>query len=219
MGRKELAPSILNADFSDLRNAVAIVEGTADCLHLDVMDGRFVPNLTFGPLLVEALNRITDLPLDVHLMIEEPERYVPDFIEAGADWVSFHLEASRCPRDLLRRIKAAGCRPGLAISPATDAGELTPFMDDMDFALVMTVVPGFGGQSLIPECLAKIAALKKAAAASGRQLQVEVDGGVNTENLRDVLDAGADILVVGSSIYSHPQPRHAALAIRSLLDS
>ena len=217
MGVK-LAPSLLNADFADLRKAVSYVEGVADVIHLDVMDGNFVPNITFGPLVVKAVRSITSLPLDVHLMIAHPAEYVDDFIAAGADWVSFHAEVTRHPGEITGMIHSHQKRAGVVINPQTPAERLFDYLDLLDFILVMTVMPGFGGQQIITEVLEKVGLLKHEASRQGVDIEVEVDGGVKTENLSMVLDAGADIVVVGSSIYAEPDPRKAALDIRAILD-
>ncbi len=214
----QMAPSILNADFAALREEIACIEGTADVLHLDVMDGNFVPNLTFGPILVKAIRDITDIPLDVHLMILRPEVYIADYADAGADWISFHLEATENVGEALTAIHGRDLRAGLAINPATPAEEMRPWVDSMDFALVMTVVPGFGGQSLIVEALEKIATLKSMASEKGRDLEVQVDGGVKAANLPEVIRAGADIIVVGSSIFAAEDRNAAAREIRGILD-
>jgi ribulose-phosphate 3-epimerase len=216
--RVKLAPSLLNADFSDLRGAVSIIEGVADVIHLDVMDGNFVPNITFGPLVVNAVKSITSLPLDVHLMIAHPAEYIDDFVKAGADWISFHVEVTRHPGEILGLIRSQEKRAGIVVSPQTPADRLFDYMDLVDFVLVMTVMPGFGGQQIIPEALAKVDELKHEAARQGLELEIEVDGGVKTENLEMVLEAGTDIVVVGSSIYAAADPRQAALDIRAILD-
>ncbi|MEW6554942.1 MAG: ribulose-phosphate 3-epimerase [Actinomycetota bacterium] len=218
MSKVKLAPSLLNADFSDLREAVSSIEDTADVIHLDVMDGNFVPNITFGPLVVKAVRAITDLPLDVHLMIAHPAEYVEDFVRAGADWVSFHAEVTRHPGEILGLIHSLSCRAGVVINPQTPAERLYEYLELMEFALVMTVMPGFGGQAMIPEALYKVEELKSEAGRRGLGLEVEVDGGVKTENLHAVLEAGTDIVVVGSSIFGAPDPRMAAREIRSILD-
>lgn len=218
LSRVKLAPSLLNADFSDLRRAVSYIEGVADIIHLDVMDGNFVPNITFGPLVVKALRSITGMPLDVHLMIAHPAEYVEDFVAAGADWISFHAEVTRHPGEMLGLIRSYGKRAGLVISPQTPAQRIFDYLDLMDFALVMTVMPGFGGQKIIPAALGKVGGIKEEAARQGLDLEVEVDGGVKTENLGLVLEAGTDIVVVGSSIYAAADPRQASLDIRKILD-
>ena len=218
MSKVKLAPSLLNADFSDLRKAVSYIEGVADAIHLDVMDGNFVPNITFGPLVVRAIRAITELPLDVHLMIAHPAEYVEDFIAAGADWVSFHAEVTRHPGEIIGLIHSYDKRAGMVISPQTPAERLFDSLELLDFTLVMTVMPGFGGQKIIPEALSKVGEIKKEAARQKVGLEVEVDGGVKTENLESVLDAGTDIVVIGSSIYAASDPRKAAQDIRRILD-
>ena len=219
MRKVKLAPSLLNADFSDLRRAVSLIEETADVIHLDVMDGNFVPNITFGPLVVKAVRSITSLPLDVHLMISHPGEFAEDFAAAGADWISFHAEVVRDPGDLLAAIRGLGARAGVVVNPQTPAEALFGHLEAMDFALVMTVMPGFGGQEMIPGALRKVGELKREAARRGAHLEVEVDGGVGRENLAEVLAAGADIVVVGSSIYGADDPRRAAREIRAALDA
>ena len=218
MRKVKLAPSLLNADFSDLRGAVSAIEGVADVVHLDVMDGNFVPNITFGPLIVKAIRSITSLPLDVHLMIAHPAEYIEDFVKAGADWISFHAEVTRHPGEILGLIHNYGKRAGVVINPQTPAARLFEYMELLEFVLVMTVMPGFGGQEMIPDALSKVNELKQEAARRGMEIEVEVDGGVKTENLELVLQAGADIVVVGSSIYAARDPRQAARDIRALLD-
>lgn len=218
MRKVKMAPSLLNADFGDLRKALSYIEDVADVIHLDVMDGNFVPNITFGPLVVKAVREITALPLDVHLMIAHPAEFVDDFIDAGADWVSFHAEVTRHPGELLGLISSLDRRAGVVINPQTPADRLFEYLDLMDFVLVMTVMPGFGGQAMIPEALEKVGELKREAARRGLELEVEVDGGVKTENLGQVLEAGTDIVVVGSSIYAAADPARAAREIRAMLD-
>ena len=219
MRKVKLAPSLLNADFSDLRRAISYIEDVADAVHLDVMDGNFVPNITFGPLVVKAARSITDLPLDVHLMIAHPAELVEDFVNAGADLISFHAEVTRHPGEVVGLIRSHSKRAGMVINPQTPAERVFDYLDLVDFVLVMTVMPGFGGQRIIPEALEKVGILKQEAVRQGLQVEIEVDGGVKTENLNAVLEAGADIVVVGSSIYAAPDPRQAALDIRAILDS
>ena len=219
MSKVKLAPSLLNADFSDLRKAISFIEETADVIHLDVMDGNFVPNITFGPLVVKAVRAVTRLPLDVHLMIAHPAEYVEDFVRAGADWISFHAEVTRHPGEILGLIHSHSKRAGVVINPQTPAERLFEYLELMEFVLVMTVMPGFGRQAMIPEALSKVGELKEEAKRRGLDMEVEVDGGVKTENLDMVLRAGTDIVVVGSSIFAAPDPRQAALDIRSILDN
>lgn len=221
MDKRLLAPSVLNADLSDLRKVLEVVEGVADVLHLDVMDGVFVPNLTFGPLMVKAFRGVTDLPLDVHLMISRPGLFIPRFLEAGADWISFHLEAvtrEEVP-SLINLVKEAGKKVGMVVNPETDPAGLFPYIQYLDFVLVMTVNPGFGGQSMIAKALEKVGIIKEKAAQVGKDILLEVDGGVNEGNLERVLAAGTDVVVVGSAIYADPHPREMALRVRRILDN
>ena len=218
MARVKLAPSMLNADFRDLARAIAQVEGLADVIHLDVMDGNFVPNITFGPLVVKAVRELTETPLDVHLMIAHPAEFVEDFARAGADWISFHAEVTRHPGEILGLVRNLGKRAGIVLNPQTPAERVFDYLEITDYVLVMTVMPGFGGQEIIPEALGKVGEIKEEARRQGLSLEVEVDGGVKTHNLDAVLDAGVDIVVVGSSIYSAPDPRAAAEGIRRVLD-
>ena len=197
-----LAPSLLASDFSRLAEESArVADAGADWLHLDVMDGHFVPNLSFGAPVIECLRKRSELPFDVHLMIEEPGRYLDDFIAAGADWITFHIEAEPNPRPLLERIHAAGRRGGLAIRPGTPVEAILEYVPECDIALVMTVEPGFGGQSFMREPLAKIGPLRAAAEAAGTTLEIEVDGGIDLETLPEALQAGANVFVAGSAIF------------------
>ncbi len=218
MKRIMLTPSILNADFSNLKAAIAHIEDVSDAVHLDVMDGNFVPNLTFGPLVVRAIRSLTRLPLDVHLMIAQPMEFIQDFRDAGADWISFHAEVTRHIGEVAGAIRKCGARAGVALSPQTPAERLRGYTDLLDFALVMTVMPGFGGQRIIPEALEKVSAIKAISAEEGREIPVQVDGGIKADNLDMVVEAGADIVVVGSSIYADPEPAAAARRTRSRLD-
>ncbi len=218
MGRIKLAPSILNADFRDLRQAISYIQDLADAVHLDVMDGNFVPNITFGPLVVRAVRELTSMPLDVHLMIAHPAEFVEDFAKSGADWISFHAEVTRHPGEILGMIRNLGKRAGIVINPQTPAERIFDYLEIIDYVLVMTVMPGFGGQKIIHEALDKVGKIKKEAERQALAVEVEVDGGVKTENLGLVLEAGTDIVVVGSSIYAAPDPRAAAREIREALD-
>ncbi len=207
----ELAPSILSADFAHLAQQVeAVAEGGASLLHVDVMDGHFVPNITIGPPVVASLRKVTELPLDVHLMIEDPDQYVPAFAAAGADWISVHLEATRHLNRSLNLVRDHGCKVGVVINPATPAELLSEVLDMVDYVLIMSVNPGFGGQKFIPESLAKIA--KLAAARSSRRLnfRIEVDGGVALDTVADVVRAGAEVLVAGNAVFGQGDPKSNA---------
>jgi ribulose-phosphate 3-epimerase len=213
-----LSPSILNADFGDLAGAIKQIEPYADYIHMDVMDGHFVPNITFGPIVIEAVRRTTDVPLDTHLMIYNPPEWVETFAEAGSDRISFHLRSCRDAESVVRAIRSLDVSPGLAISPEVPVFELKPYLGMIDFVVIMCVYPGFGGQKLMPEMLRRIGAVKRDAAELGVSVEVEVDGGVNATNLPAVIEAGADNVVVGSSIFGASDVTDAAAGIRSILD-
>jgi ribulose-phosphate 3-epimerase len=198
----KIAPSILSADFARLGEEVqAVALAGADYIHVDVMDGHFVPNLTIGPLVVEALRKVTDLPLDVHLMIEAPDRYIADFASAGADLITVHQEAVPHLHRTVQLIKSLGKRAGVSINPATPASTLDVILDELDLVLVMTVNPGFGGQGFIASGLAKIAALRREIDQRGLTVELEVDGGVKTANIGRIAAAGADVFVAGSAVF------------------
>ena len=199
---KKIAPSILSADFSRLSEEVGSVEKAgADVIHVDVMDGHFVPNITIGPLVVQGLKKLTSLPLDVHLMIERPERYIEAFAEAGSNWITVHAEV--CPRlkSTVKKLRQLKVRPGIVLKPATSLRTLYPVLDDLDLVLIMSVNPGFGGQSFIPSTLKKIERLREIVDHDGYSLEIEVDGGIKVENIREVARAGGDIFVVGTGIF------------------
>lgn len=201
----KIAPSILSADFARLGEEVrAVAAAGADYIHIDVMDGHFVPNLTIGPLVVEAVRKVTALPLDVHLMIENPDRYIADFAQAGADIITVHQEAVPHLHRTVQLIKGLGKRAGVSINPATPATTLDVILDDLDLVLVMTVNPGFGGQGFIASGLAKIAALRREIARRGLAVELEVDGGVKTDNIDRIAAAGADVFVAGSAVFGAP---------------
>ena len=199
---KKIAPSILSADFARLGEEIRAVEAAgADYIHVDVMDGRFVPNITIGPLVVEAARRVTTLPLDVHLMIAEPDRYVPAFAEAGADLVVVHAEAALHLHRTVQLIKSLGRKAGVALNPATPLDCLEYVLEELDLVLLMTVNPGFGGQSFIEACLPKIQALRGILDRRGLETELEVDGGVKTDNIDRISHAGADVFVAGSAVF------------------
>jgi ribulose-phosphate 3-epimerase len=202
-----IAPSILSADFTRLAEAVQTAEKAgADLIHIDIMDGHFVPNLTLGPQLVASLKDKTSLPLDVHLMVEEPRSFIPLFHDAGADWISFHLEASAHIHKDVTLIKELGHRAGLALNPATPIHLMKEILCELDFVLLMSVNPGWGGQKFIPACLPKIRALKTWIREEKLDIPIEVDGGIKPDNLADLIDHGADIIVAGSAIFAAPDP-------------
>jgi ribulose-phosphate 3-epimerase len=210
----KIAPSILSADFAALGEAIARVEAAgADLLHVDVMDGHFVPNLTIGPPVIESIRKRTRLPLDVHLMIEEPERWVETYIKSGADYVTVHVEASAHLERTLTLIREAGARAGAALNPSTPPEILEYVLDDLDLVLVMSVNPGFGGQSFIPTAYEKIRRLRTM--LGGRPVLVSVDGGVKADNAGALAQAGATVLVAGSAIFGAPDPGAALTALRS----
>ena len=198
----KIAPSILSADFARLGDEVrAVANAGADYIHIDVMDGHFVPNLTIGPLVVAAVRKVTDLPLDVHLMIEHPDRYIPDFARAGADIITVHQEAVPHLHRTVQLIKSLGKRAGVSINPATPAASLEVILDELDLVLVMTVNPGFGGQQFIASGLDKIAALRREINRRGLTVELEVDGGVKADNIAGIAAAGADVFVAGSAVF------------------
>lgn len=198
----KIAPSILSADFSRLGEEIAAIEtGGADYVHIDVMDGHFVPNITIGPLVVEAVRRVTNLPLDVHLMIENPDLYIADFAKAGADIITVHYEAVPHLHRTVQLIHSLGKKAGVSLNPATPISCLEVILDELDLVLIMSVNPGFGGQQFIPACLSKIAALRKEIDRRGLAVELEVDGGVKLDNIASIAAAGAKVMVAGSAVY------------------
>jgi ribulose-phosphate 3-epimerase len=210
-----IAPSLLAADFARLGEEVRAIEAAgADWLHLDIMDGHFVPNISFGPGLVKALRKHSAMPFDVHLMIAPADPYLAAFAEAGADWISLHPEAGPHLHRSLQTIRGLGKKAGVVLNPATPVAAVEPVLDLCDLILVMSVNPGFGGQSFIRSQLAKIAALRAMIEASGRDIALQVDGGVTAETARDCVAAGADVLVAGTAVFGKPDYRAAIAAIR-----
>lgn len=211
-----IAPSILSADFSRLGEEIGDVEkGGADWVHVDVMDGHFVPNMTIGPLVVEAIRPVTRLPLDVHLMIEDPDRYIPAFAKAGADYISVHAEACVHLHRTVHLIREQGAKAGVVLNPATPLAGIEYVLDDVDLVLLMTVNPGFGGQKFIPAVTAKIAELKRMLDVRGLQhVHIEVDGGINEETARTVTEAGANVLVAGNAVFGQADRAAAIKRIR-----
>jgi ribulose-phosphate 3-epimerase len=211
----QIAPSILSADFARLAEALGMIErGGGDIVHVDVMDGHFVPNLTIGPPVVRSLRKATSLPLDCHLMIEQPQRYVDSFLDAGANMISVHVEADPHLNRTLEQIRSGGARAGIAINPATPPELLGAALDDCDYVLVMTVNPGFGGQKFIPGVVHKIVKLREMILERGGRVVIEVDGGIDPGTAGDVVRAGASILVAGSAVFGRPDPAEAIEEIR-----
>jgi len=211
----KIAPSILSADFAALADDIARVEaGGPDLLHVDVMDGRFVPNLTIGPVVVEAIRKRTRLPLDCHLMIVEPERYVGDFVRAGADLVTVHAEATPHLQRVLAQIREAGAKAGVALNPATPPDVLEYVLDDIDLVLVMSVNPGFGGQKFIPSAYTKIRQIRQMLGT--RPVDLSVDGGVKRDHVRALAEAGASVLVAGSAVFGAPDPAAVVREMKGL---
>lgn len=221
---KLIAPSILAADFARLADELAAVEaGGADVIHVDVMDGHFVPNLTIGPVVVESLRKVTDLPLDCHLMITDPDRYIPEFVAAGADCITVHQETCQHLHRTLQLIREEGAKAGrvvmtgVSINPATPVETLSEILPDCDLVLVMSVNPGFGGQRFIPGALEKIRKIRAMADERGLSLYLQVDGGIKADNIAEVAAAGADVFVAGSAIFGKPDYAKEIAAMKAAL--
>ncbi|MEU8223847.1 ribulose-phosphate 3-epimerase [Kribbella sp. NPDC048915] len=213
----QIAPSILSADFARLADEAAAVS-TADWLHVDVMDNHFVPNLTLGVPVVESLAKATDLPLDCHLMIEDPDRWAPGYVEAGASSVTFHVEACKAPIRTAREIRAKGARAAMALKPATPIEPYEDLLPELDMILVMTVEPGFGGQKFLDVCLPKIRRTRQLLDKHGLDLWIEIDGGVSADTIERCADAGADVFVAGSAVYAADDPNAMVEQLRDLAE-
>jgi ribulose-phosphate 3-epimerase len=206
-----LLPSILAADFGRLAEEVAAAErGGAGAIHADVMDGHFVPNLTLGPAVVKAVRRSTSLPIDVHLMIDEPDRFLDPFIDAGASWISVHVESAVHLQRTIAHLRGRGVRPGVVLNPATPLSTLDEILDEIDYVLLMSVNPGFGGQAFLPASLGKVRRLRRIVQERGLKVQIEVDGGVDTSNVRALVEAGGELLVAGSAVFGGGDAESAA---------
>lgn len=213
----KIAPSILSADFSKLGQQVQLVEeGGADLLHIDVMDGHFVPNITIGPLVVKSIRPGSKLPFDVHLMIENPEKYIEDFVKAGADIITVHWESTPHIHRCIQMIKNFGIKAGVSLNPATPLNVLDYVLDDIDMVLLMTVNPGFGGQAYMPAVTKKIQLLRKKITEEGRNIDIEIDGGANLDNIYDITKAGANIIVAGSAVYNSSDVAETISKFKSL---
>jgi ribulose-phosphate 3-epimerase len=215
---KKIAPSILSADFGRLAEEIAAVEAAgADWIHIDVMDGHFVPNITIGPGVVASLRKTTKLPFDVHLMIENPEQYIEAFAAAGSDVITVHVEASRHLHRTLTRIRELGVKAGVSLNPATPLGSIEPVLSDLDILLIMTVNPGFGGQKLISGVLPKIKNAREVISYLSPDVLIEVDGGITLDNIRSVADAGADIIVAGAAVFGSENYNRTIEAMKTAL--
>ncbi|MCP4633137.1 MAG: ribulose-phosphate 3-epimerase [candidate division Zixibacteria bacterium] len=210
-----IAPSLLSCDFSRIADEVrAVEEAGADWLHIDVMDGHFVPNITIGPPVVEAIKKVATAPLDVHLMISEPDKYIQQFIDAGADYLSVHQEASEHLYRTVTQIKEFGGKPGISINPATPSESLLPVLNELSLILFMTVNPGFGGQAFIPEVMNKVGQIRKAIKSIDREILLSVDGGINQNTAQIAKDNGITVLVAGSYIFNSPDYKTAIQSLR-----
>lgn len=216
MSRQKIAPSILSADFSKIGDEIKrLEEAGSDMLHCDVMDGIFVPNITFGPKMIKDIRKVSSLPLDVHLMITEPERYAQSFIDAGADILTIHIESTKKPLEALEMIKAREIKCGIAISPDTSLSLLKPLLFMADIVVLMSVYPGFGGQKFLNGALERLKELNRLRTAYNPELLIEIDGGVNTKNIKDIIEIGADIIVAGNAVVADPNPKEIIKILRN----
>ncbi len=217
---KLLAPSILSADFSNLNQQIRLIEmAGADIIHCDIMDGQFVPNITFGPFIVNAIRKITKLPIDVHLMIKNPDNFISEFVDAGANYISVHFEEVVHLNRTINGIKESGVKAGVVINPSTPVHSLSSILEDVDFVLIMSVNPGFGGQKFIPSSIKKINELNRMKKELNLNFQIETDGGINKDNLKDVIIAGTDIVVAGASIFNADNVSAAVTEFKNIISS
>ena len=215
---KKIAPSILSADFSKLGEEILAVEAAgADWIHIDVMDGHFVPNITIGPGPIQALRKITRLPFDVHLMIENPERYIDSFADAGSDVITVHVEAARHLHRIIAHIRERGIKAGVSLNPATPFVQVEPILNDIDVLLIMTVNPGFGGQKFISSALTKIRKAREMVNSTAPNVAIEVDGGVTLHNIKSIAEAGADIIVAGASVFGSGNYKQTIGSMKAIL--
>ncbi|MDP4119480.1 MAG: ribulose-phosphate 3-epimerase [Bacillota bacterium] len=213
----KIAPSMLSCDFSKMgQEAKRMTEAKADWLHMDIMDGHFVPNITFGAPIIKSVRAISDLPFDVHLMIEHPLKYIDDFCDAGADIITFHVEAKSDIKKTIEKIKSRNCKPGLVIKPKTPASAVFPYLEDIYMVLVMTVEPGFGGQSFMEDMLPKINEIKEEAKRRGLEILVQVDGGINAKTIGDAAEAGADVFVSGTGVFKAENATAAIMELKAI---
>jgi ribulose-phosphate 3-epimerase len=214
-----IAPSILTADLPNLEKQIRFLEeGDADLIHLDVMDGHFVPNITFGPMMVKTIHRLTKLPLDVHLMITEPEKYIDKFVESGADYLTIHQEATIHLHRSITHIKSLGAKAGVSLNPSTPVHLLSDILDIVDMVLIMSVNPGFGGQRFIESSLQKIASVKQTVCSKNLNTLIEVDGGINYDNVEKIVSNGANMLVIGNSIFDSPDIPNAVKKFKEIVN-
>lgn len=216
MKEVKIFPSLLSADLLNMEKSIDLVKDLADALHIDIMDGHFVPNLSYGPSLVKALKKKYDLPLNVHLMVEKPENFVDMFIEAGATHLGFHIETTYHPQRLIKYIRDSNVRPFITLNPATPLATIEYLLGELDLVLLMTVNPGYGGQEFLPFCLRKIRSLREIAIKEGIDLDIMVDGGIDLNTAPLVLESGANILISGNSIFSAENPREIIIKMKSL---